>query len=91
MNCKPGISAYLSSDCVDEGRIVDVIRATAFQKSDLPAWICRSREPIDCQFKLSGRSANLTEFAVFDRHLRPISGVPVTDDVSVDLKIKEPV
>lgn len=80
MNCKPGDLAYLSSDCVDEGVVVEVLKPVARAADQLPAWHCRSRTPLRCTRERSGKDCMTTEFAIEDRYLRPISGVPVHDE-----------
>lgn len=85
MNCKPGDLAYLSSDCIDEGVIVEVLSA-APPTEDGPAWHCKSRTPINCTLQVSKREVSATEICVADRYLRPISGVPVTDEVTENMK-----
>lgn len=82
MNCKPGDLAYLSSDCVDEGTIVEVLSAAINPGSDLPAWHCKSRTPVRCYMTVSKVDRLMTEFIIEDRYLRPISGVPVHDEQS---------
>lgn len=86
LNCKPGDLAYLSSDCVNEGVIVEVISAGPLFEGD-PTWHCKSRTPILCEIRswdggvLKGtRSVN--EICVADKHLRPISGIPVHEEVT---------
>lgn len=84
MNCKPGDLAYLSSDCVDEGVIVEVLKAGPLFDG-YPSWHCHSRTPIRCEMmrgdKNLGGEHFMTEICVQDRYLRPISGVPVHDVV----------
>ncbi len=80
MNCKPGDLAYLSSDCVAEGTVVEVISVATNTGSDLPAWNCRSRTPVNCWLTVSKVNRPMTEFIVEDMYLRPISGVPVHDE-----------
>ncbi|WP_175683860.1 hypothetical protein [Burkholderia cenocepacia] len=82
MNCKPGDLAYLVASDFQEniGRIVEVTKQgwmedgrwvwTVTSSAPLTGWIL---EPLSV-----GRS---TMVNVFDDELRPISGVPVTDDV----------
>lgn len=86
MNCKPGDLAYLSSDCVNEGVIVEVLRPAVIVGVNNLAWHCKSRTPIHCTRQLSGREVWTTEICVEDRYLHPINGVPVTDCVTEDLK-----
>lgn len=79
MNCKPGDLAYLSSDCVAEGVVVEVL-TSAHTADGAPAWHCRSRTPIDCITERTQRAVSVTEFVVEDRYLRPIAGAPVHDE-----------
>jgi len=79
MNCKPGDLAYLSSDCVAEGVIVEVIKAIP-PLNGSPAWHCRSRTPVLAEHLSDGHIARMTELAIEDKYLRPISGVPVHDE-----------
>ncbi|MDR6421312.1 hypothetical protein J2801_003600 [Paraburkholderia phenoliruptrix] len=85
MNCKPGDLAYLSSDCVDEGVIVEVLRAGLIVGVDSPTWHCKSRTPIYCTMQRSGKEVWTTEICVEDRYLRPISGIPINDEVTDDI------
>ncbi|WP_186224590.1 hypothetical protein [Burkholderia gladioli] len=85
MNCKQGDLAYLSSDCVDEGLIVEVKRYAGLSGSGMPSWHCRSRTAIECIGERSRRIVHVTEFLVEDRYLRPINGVPVADDIKTEV------
>lgn len=80
MNCKPGDLAYLSSDCVDEGVVVEVLRPVAREPAQLPAWHCRSRTPLRCTLEQSRKDVLTTDICIEDQYLRPISGVPVHDE-----------
>lgn len=80
MNCKPGDLAYLSSDCVDEGVVVEVLAPVVGRPDALPAWHCRSRTPIACVSERTKKELMATQVAIEDRYLRPISGVPVHDE-----------
>lgn len=82
MNCKPGDLAYLSSDCVAEGVIVEVSSAAPMTEYG-PAWHCKSRTPIPCTTAVSKREMMATEICVADCFLRPISGVPVDDEEEI--------
>jgi hypothetical protein len=82
MNCKPGDLAYLSSECVDEGVIVEVLSAVVRAPGELPAWNCRSKTPIRCTWEIKRTDCMATEVAIEDRYLRPISGVPVHEEQS---------
>ncbi|KVO11741.1 hypothetical protein [Burkholderia ubonensis] len=74
MNCKPGDIAFIISSRVSEniGRVVEVIEWDACCEM----WVIHCREPI--RLYSGGMS---TEAFCEDSRLRPISGVPVTDDV----------
>lgn len=85
MNCKPGDLAYLSSDCVDEGRIVEVIHAVD-AIDGLPAWRCRARDPLHVTYQRSGKEGMSSDICVPDRYLRPINGVPVHDEHRDEVK-----
>lgn len=89
MNCKPGDLAYLSHHCEAEGTIVEVISAAINHGSDLPAWNCRSRTPVNCWMTVSKVNRLTTQFIVEDQYLRPISGVPVEDEQHDEAPIKE--
>lgn len=79
MNCKPGDLAYLSSDCVDEGKIVEVLHAIA-PINGLPAWRCKARDPLRVTYERSGKDGVSADLCVMDQYLRPINGVPITED-----------
>ena len=80
MNCKKGDLAYLSSDCTDEGVVVEVLDAVICPPGDLPTWRVRARTPVTCETVVSKVIKHMTEFCCEDRYLRPISGVPVHDE-----------
>lgn len=86
MNCKPGDLAFLSSDCVDEGVVVEVLRAVVQDPSKLPAWHCKSRTPIRCTTQRTRSDVLATDVCIEDRYLRPISGVPVHDEQHDEVK-----
>ncbi|WP_438391098.1 hypothetical protein [Caballeronia sp. DA-9] len=95
MNCKPGDLAYLSSDCVNEGVIVEVLSAGPLFEGD-PTWHCKSRTPIFCEIRSSDGwvlkgTRYMTEICVADKHLRPISGVPVFDETPIETNLPEAV
>lgn len=89
MNCKPGDLAIIVR--VDDrgdrdaiGLIVEVMRAAAavdWTDANQPEWQCRSRAPFRARDMRTGAIVLSNEFDVKDSWLRPISGVPVTDDV----------
>ncbi|MBR8344680.1 hypothetical protein [Burkholderia ambifaria] len=75
MNCKPGDLAYVIASTIPEniGRVVEIVKWSEYMRM----WECRSRDPMRLK---SGEF--LTEHFCEDSRLRPISGVPLTDDVS---------
>jgi hypothetical protein len=84
--CKPGDLAYLSSDCVDSGVIVEVLRAGPAGE-DGPAWHCQSRTPINCVRERTKAVVLATDIVVADRYLRPITGLPLTDDIPQEREV----
>lgn len=89
MNCKPGDLAIVSRVDGEEDRdaiglIVEVMRAAPvgdWTDANQPEWQCRSRAPFRARDLRTGAIVLSNEFDVKDSWLRPISGVPVTDDV----------
>lgn len=82
MNCKPGIMAMIigSPNLAANGMIVDVVERCR-DVSGLPAWLVKISDAFDVTSKLTGaRVSNLVYCP--DAWLRPISGEPVTDDVT---------
>lgn len=82
MNCKSGDLAYLSSDCVSEEIVVEVLRPGIIVGVDSPSWHCKSRTPIHCTSQLTGKEFWTTDICVEDRYLRPITGLPITEDIT---------
>lgn len=80
MNCKPGDLAYLSSELVNAGAIVEVLRPFDDCFHLLAAWWVKSSRPLSCTLGRTGVTTYSAEFCVEDRHLRPISGVPVAEE-----------
>lgn len=89
MNCKPGDLAYLSSECLDEGKIVEVLSAAPCSESLLPAWHCRARDALNVIYSVSKREGFDTETVIEDRHLRPITGVPLVDEMPLETNVPE--
>ncbi|WP_205168904.1 hypothetical protein [Burkholderia sp. LMG 13014] len=86
MNCKPRDLAYVVRSDFDEnlGAVVEVIGNGFMDRGDW-TWECESKRVIRC-YDCRNRSSALvppgTPFTVPDAWLRPISGVPMTEDVS---------
>ena len=89
MNCKPGDLAYIVAGLVDPspniGKVVEVIGLYGIDSALGLMWRCRATSPILTR-RRDGRITADLKFASPDAWLRPISGVPVTDDVTEDLK-----
>ncbi|RQV56110.1 hypothetical protein [Burkholderia cenocepacia] len=89
MNVKPGDLAIVIRVDGEENRdaiglIVEVMcaaHASDWTDADQPEWQCRARAPFRARDMRSGAIVLSSEFDVKDSWLRPISGVPVTDDV----------
>jgi hypothetical protein len=95
MNCKPGDLAIIVSSSSSEniGRIVGVlrpaIRGIDFHKdaADVVTWWVRSVRPLKVTDYVSKEKyGHKYERPYQDRLLRPVSGLPVTDEVTEDLK-----
>ncbi|AJG19051.1 hypothetical protein [Cupriavidus basilensis] len=85
MNCKPGDLAYIVRDPYPEnlGRVVKVVGAPQWI-DDGPAWFCQATGGPLRVMNIDRPRETLrdTEFDCYDSDLRPISGVPVEDEVS---------
>ena len=96
MNCKPGdlaiiIGAVLTPEmigcvveCVHLTVPGEVLKCNALAlplRLDGPAWLVRGTGLIPNR-STSGRLEFLPERFVSDKYLRPVSGLPVTDDVT---------
>ncbi|WP_175785529.1 hypothetical protein [Burkholderia ambifaria] len=85
MNCKPGDLAYVAyaTQCQNTGRVVEVI-SKAPDGDYGPEWVCRSSGTIVAWDGFLQKNVEVpagTEFRAPDAHLRPITGLPVTDDI----------
>ncbi|KVS07784.1 hypothetical protein [Burkholderia vietnamiensis] len=83
MNCKPGDLAYIVRDSGSTalGLVVDV-RRRSDRPDGTPCWMVGVPEGCFLECRATGRKINAREFRIPDAWLRPISGVPVTDDVT---------
>ncbi|MDR6393038.1 hypothetical protein [Paraburkholderia phenoliruptrix] len=81
MNCKPGDLAYIVKSGRPEtiGVIVEVLEPLIHGST--PMWRVRALRPVK---KYSGEFG--CEGNIEDDRLRPISGVPVNDEVTDDIK-----
>jgi hypothetical protein len=80
MNCKPGDLAYVVRG-MQRGVVVLVEHADIPYEDGSPAWKASSKTPVATQNRISRVKSMSTRFRVRDSWLRPISGVPVTEDV----------
>ncbi|MBR8344681.1 hypothetical protein [Burkholderia ambifaria] len=85
MNCKLGDLAIVVRDDHEEniGRVVEIVAAAKFL-TDAPAWLCQARgEPLVITWIDRAPQTFLDHTAeAYDADLMPISGVPVTDNVT---------
>lgn len=88
MNCKPGDLAYVARDeqfPENVGRIVEVIRPAVLDGTEAPGfwWEVRalSRPHAVSYHGEEGFAMYAMDFEMLDSDLRPISGVPVEDEV----------
>jgi hypothetical protein len=96
MNCKPGDLAYvIRAETTPEmiGMVVTVLRM-AIDGEEVcgrrfavmePGWVVEANSLIPAR-GCDGILRHLKRRAVADRNLRPISGVPVNDEVTDDIK-----
>lgn len=81
MNCKPGDLAYSVVEPY-KGRVFEVVSFWG-DYQDHPLWNVRACEPL-LKFKAGRRDCPggvSRDGCMYDQWLRPISGVPITDDV----------
>ncbi|MBA1366232.1 hypothetical protein [Burkholderia gladioli] len=87
MNCKPGDLAILIHASLEEniGKIVKVLSSSQGNGNGMPWWHI-SCESMEFGSDLTGQVrlpvSRLVQLQCPDAWLRPISGVPVTDDVT---------
>ncbi|AXF04776.1 hypothetical protein [Paraburkholderia hospita] len=83
MNCKPGILAYIVPPArFNLGRVVKVVEA-AEDMDGFPAWVVSvDGAPIIGINRRTGQRSYTSVARCPDDVLRPINGVPVTDEVA---------
>lgn len=101
MNCKPGILAYVLGSSKYAGRIVEVIscapKGIDFEMPDGYTHVATANDwlirfvgaPVECPMGFNGKEkwSRLGNFATApNRKLRPISGVPVNDEIPTEIK-----
>jgi hypothetical protein len=90
MNCKPGDLAIIVRAILPEniGRIVEIVRLIGEALDGLgPIWLVRGSQPLARSAnKGSVRLDDSLERSFIDAWLRPISGVPVNDEVTDDIR-----
>lgn len=84
MNCKPkDLAIVIRADAVPEliGQVVEVIRASVIGCPYGPVWVVRFQTPkfFPCMF--TGACIITTDADCPDAWLKPISGLPIDDDV----------
>lgn len=85
MNCKLGdLAIVVRDDHVENiGRIVEIVDA-AKCLMDAPAWLCKARgEPLIITW-IDRAPQTFRDYTAeaYDSDLMPVSGIPVTDDVT---------
>jgi hypothetical protein len=83
MNVKAGDLAYLirgSHGANGIPQIVEVLSRAIDHPTFGPLWTCRSRRPLKYQDDITGNIGWSTVTEAADAWLRPISGVPITED-----------
>ncbi|PRD86907.1 hypothetical protein C6P76_13905 [Burkholderia multivorans] len=85
MNCKPGDLAYLLNKTgksqENEGRVFEIVAYRFNHAKFGHLWKIRSVEPLNAFSQKGDPLGKQIFFDCPDDWLRPISGVPVTDDV----------
>jgi hypothetical protein len=85
MNVKPGDLAYIvagmESPSPNAGKVVEVKSFFGFDSEFGPSWNVKATSPL-----VMTDDSLLVELDVPDAWLRPISGVPVNDEVTDDIK-----
>ncbi|MGG5541935.1 hypothetical protein P4G95_09040 [Burkholderia vietnamiensis] len=89
MNCKPGDLAIIVASIFPEeiGVIVEVMRIGVpgvdfHPDANAPAWIVKSDRPLPRYFHETKKFYSWSnEKPIADARLRPVSGLPITDDV----------
>ncbi|WP_143016619.1 hypothetical protein [Paraburkholderia phenazinium] len=101
MNVKPGDLAIIVGPCATPGltgRVVEILRRAVpgeaypsiagdvvYLRIEAPCWFVRSSTPLPMKTSL-GRFLLFRERSIQDAILRPISGVPVDDEIIEDLR-----
>lgn len=80
MNCKPGDLAIVIRG-TQVGMIVSVIGSEVPFDDWSPAWHATTDRPVQTIKRRSRRVSQATEFRVRDSWLRPVSGLPIEDEV----------
>lgn len=87
MNVKKGDLAYIVEGCIENiGAVIEVIDAYGIYLDDGFCWNIRSFRPLLATGTIDGKLHFVTEGFITDRSLRPISGVPIDDEVIEELK-----
>lgn len=90
MNVKQGDLAYIVPPATQNvGRIVEVMRFRGIENG-YAVWVVRAKgEPLAGLSRSTGQPGSAAEVGCFDIALRPISGVPLNDDIETEKPIEE--
>jgi hypothetical protein len=88
MNCKPGdLAIIIASDFPEEiGMVVEVLPDSLVDEEFGFCWHIRAKRPVACWDPATGKDVFNSEFCVPDSDLRPVTGLPVHDEVTDDIK-----
>lgn len=87
MNCKAGDLAYQAYPGTNCGRVYEVLSINCDHPRLGRIWNVRATQPLETFDSDDGSHRGFwTDFECPDDWLRPISGVPVDDEVTEDLK-----
>lgn len=88
MNCKAGDLAFIiASDFPEEiGMVVEVLPDSIVDEELGFCWHIRAKRPVACWDLDAQKDVFNSEFCVPDSDLRPVTGLPVGDEVTEDLK-----
>ncbi|SAK65616.1 hypothetical protein AWB80_03088 [Caballeronia pedi] len=87
MNCKPGDLAMIVKAPTAPGHIGKIVEVLGDLEADPtygPCWVCRTREPVS-----TIRSGFITDPHIPDDWLRPVSGLPLDNDLPAEVNLPE--
>ena len=91
MNVSRGDLAYIVGSKFPEnnGRVVEVLDAYGADMDGEFCWFFSCRSPIQCFGQISGDKRLCYEGIIADSMLRPISGIHLDDETSIDTNVPE--